>query len=255
MTDDDHTVDADETTMETLRRLAADAKAATEVPEPADRTVQADDTTMDELRRFAEEARRQVTLAPAESFPPPDVPENHTVDADDAAMETLRHYANEAQGASTSRAEPPIGLPGLASVPENGPVSSPAVDLLPDLPPLPPEVPRVGAPPTDDTVARHEVHIDLVAPQPTGRLDPSAGGRWQPPPRMVMPTEPEKRTEVHHGPWKNIALGLAAVVAVLAALFVFGQFTSGGDDDTPDEGSVPTSLNGGSIEDDGGLDG
>ena len=247
MSDEDRTVDADASTMDELRRLAAAAKASAESG-PIDHTVQADDSTMDELRKFAEQARRQAREQ-ASSFPPPSDLADHTVGADPSAVDELRRFAQEAQLPApppTERPQPPAvpeaaASSGLVPLPN---VSSPELlsdggevdtESLPDLPTAVPEPAwssSVNVDQPDQTTARQTDIRPSPGPQ-TGTIE-----GWRPPARMVMPTEPEKRTEVHHGPWRAIAILLAVAVVALAGFVVFGAVT-GGDDDTPTDDSVP----------------
>ena len=244
MSDEDRTVDADASTMDELRRLAAAAKTSAESGS-TDHTVQADDSTMDELRKFAEQARRQAREQ-VSSFPPPSEGADHTVGADPSVVDELRRLAHDVQLPAPPPAEMPT-VPEAAKAPGLGPLpnlSSPEllsdggqVDTgsLPDLPTAVPE-PAWSSSASVDQPDHTTARLTDVRPSPgtpTGKIE-----GWRPPPRMVMPTEPEKRTEVHHGPWRAIAMLLAVAVVALVGFVVFGA-VSGGDDDAPSDDSVP----------------
>lgn len=241
--DDDRTAEADDTTMDELRRLAAEAKHPVVVD--AGGTVDADGTTMDELRRLAAEAKQPVAV---------DV--GGTVEADDATMDELRRLAADAK---RSMSAPPVEARDSSGLPAPGqdvgpdrvslggdasPAPVPAPPVSPATVPPPPQ-PQAHSATADVTVAPTVLDQPAATPQPTGPLSvppPSnSGERWSPPPRMVMPTEPDKRHEHHPGPWKKITVALAAVVVVLLVIVVVSAVRGGSDEDAPTDGSVPTS--------------
>lgn len=260
MTDDDRTVDADPATMAELRRLADAAKASmsNDNREPSDVTVDADPVTMAELRRFADEARRSAASTMVDDVP--DRADDHTVDADGSEMEALRQYAAEAQRSDV--AEPITDLPPPGSALEP-PSPSPAAPPLTDLPQLrerdawqtPVERTAPPGPPPnlpDHTLARSATPNRPASPPVAPHSD---GETWRPPPRMVMPTEPEKKGDVHHGPWRTIAFVLAGVVAVLLTVFLVGAFTGADGGEEPPADSTPGSSVGIDAGDGDGLGG
>lgn len=240
MTDDDRTVDADASTMDELRRMAADARSSSNGAEPVeDSTMQADESTMDELRRFAEEARRHTTSAETESAPQPAPASDGTVDADESTMAALRSYAAEARESTAASAEPTIDIPPPSAQRRATAHESGTVTDLPSLPDLrTPETeprPRAVSTADDNHTVNRSAEPDLSSVRAPA-VEPGAGA-WRPPPRMVMPTEPERSAPVHHGPWRTVSIVLGVIAVALAAVVAFSVFTGG--DDTPTDDSVP----------------
>ncbi len=239
MADDDRTVEADDMTMEDLRRLAADSRASV----ASDVTVQADDNTMDELRRFAAEAKRPQPSDDA--LPPPTTfaaPRDATVHVESIDFDELRRVADAARNGDSDSA----GALAPAAAP-------------PPVRPAAPELPTVAPPPVIDPIERTTARSSVPNEQPVASAPRApaidAEGGWKPPARMVMPTEPERRETHHAGPWKYVAVGLGAVVVALVAVLVVGRLGSG--DEEPTDGSIPSVSTPQDVGDDtgDGLDG
>ncbi len=56
MTNDDHTIDADDSAFELIRQLATDAKSNQSDAPVGDHTIDADESTLDQIKRLAEQA-------------------------------------------------------------------------------------------------------------------------------------------------------------------------------------------------------
>lgn len=245
MRDEDRTVDADDSTMDELRRLAAEVRARSAASAPENATVDADGATMEELRRFAAQARGQIepSSVTATSGSITDLAEGSSVERND--------FANAVDLLSGTAFDPP----SLPSVEAEGAMRTDRAI---------PELPAVDTPSSaPDSVRRSSLlPIDAVdqtvarGTAPIGRATGASSGHgegWRPPPRMVMPTEQEKHPPRHHGPWKAITIVLVVVVVLLLAVLLSGML--GGDqDELPPDGSVPgevTEDGGGSGETDG----
>ena len=221
MTDDDRTLDADDDMLDELRQLAVDAKASGAVAQretDTDVTIDADDSAMEELRRFAAEAR---SAASADDTPP----------AGTSREAPLRDVVPVAQSKESETV--PLGdIPDLDLPPEQLRRARPRA--MPDLEPVtPPTASKAQIDEgVDSTQLRGGVPEPIAAPASIGQ-----GSGWRPPPRMVMPTEPEKRHPTHPGPWRSVAIGLGVAMVVLVAVFALGVV---GGDDAPVDEDVPT---------------
>jgi hypothetical protein len=146
-----HTFDADEATMEEMRRYADAARKAAKVSNGA-HTIDADAATMEEMRRFADEARAGATeVAGAGSGPPPPAASEVTLPVPEAADDATAAVAPERP------VNPADTIERLPSAP--GPV------------PMPPDLPGERWQPPPRTVMP-------VAPQPAEAI--RAPGLWKP---------------------------------------------------------------------------
>ena len=249
MSDDDRTVDADDAALDELRRLAADVRNQQFPPPPADPdapdahgaagvdagadrddddvTVGADDASLDELRRFAAEARAQQSARRS------DAPSDAT--SSEALGSTAPTAPSEPSAAGPPPPLPEVRVPDALLAATNGSpntTESRSTTALADLP-VPDPLDRQAGPDPD----RGRDHDD-------GDVTRSrVGDGWRPPPRTVMPTEPERHHEVEHGPWRKIAIGLAVALVVVTAAFVVWIFVidgGGADGPAPTEPTAPT---------------
>lgn len=226
MTEDDRTIDADDHMLDELRRLAADACAEPDLQRGSDETIDADESTMDLLRQFAAEARADSTPIPSDPDETPpggfDAPPTGKHDPPFAAADTLVALDPDAvpKWDEPAAAQAPEPLPQLETAPASAPLSGSSADRH-----------RSSLPPLDG----------LIEPRPnvSAPLAPSAAGSsWRPPPRMVMPTEPQRvhRQDSHR--WRAVSLALAAVLVVVLVFVGYNVLIG---DDAPAE-QVPGVL-------------
>ena len=221
MTEDDRTIDADDGMLDELRRLAADARAQAESGQGPDETVDADGSTMDLLRQFAAEARADAST-----------PSAAHVDPDQTPPGGFEALPSETQDPPDALLEPPDRA---TASPPRQPSPPPAPDLFPQIasPPAAPvsNVHRSSLPPLND----------LIEPRSEASTSPAPDSRtssWRPPPRMVMPAEPERGQRPDSHRWRNVSLALAVVLIVVLAFLGYSALT--GDDSPSDE--VPEEL-------------
>lgn len=273
MTDDDETIEADGAELAEIRRLVQEARSAGSWQDAAGTvhtadqpsssaipavgmpieddgvTVVAEGAGLDELRRMA------ASLRAAEV-------DDHTVEVDAETVIEARHavteaHDDEATEAADARAggdEPtsPSSLPQpvAAEAPPQAPVALPSTPLPvidhvqePErsVRPAPAAMPVVA--PLDEYTAVRSSSSDPGTPLAAGTNGSSASsgrvasGRWQPPERMIMPSDPERRVDEGPGPWRFVAAALALILVLLLALIGFGVL--GGSDSAPPDGEVP----------------
>lgn len=231
MNDDDLTIDADDDALDELRKFAAEARALADADGADDEarardddlTVDADGAVMADLQRYAAEVRDE--SAPDRSTAAGS-PERHT-----GATPTVGIPDLPSSSGRPPNVRSPDPVPDLLSLDDLGgtaPTTEPVTGEFEPLTPAPGEFEPLGASsrPAPDP-----------EPTPAAKRTPEAG--WQPPARMVMPTEPERRAPVHHGPWKKISIALGVIVVVIVALLAFGVIGGGGapvDDEPTDTG-------------------
>jgi len=201
------------------------------VPDDDDLTVEADGDITEEIRRMAAEARGQ-TPPQATGFDP-----EATIDGDSAALEKIRRMAADAKSGLAKPPPSPGVLPEVRNAPAPPAPTQPAHHAPQPLPPPPDPGARVAAP-----VARRSPTPPLVSPTPGAVTPPLSGARWEPPARMLAPTEPPKDTPSTRSNYRFIAAILAMALAGVILLVATGVIGGSRGPGSVDGGVTPTQV-------------
>ncbi len=255
--DDDSTIEADGATMAEIQALMADARK--KPPAPArldeDATIQATGEDMQELRRLADRARTTYTSAADDDAVAGGAPvvgdlsDGGTIAAGSEEEELIQRLVREARDATTAAPAPrvalstgdmlaeslptPIGpsattdgaegqqVPYRAPADASPPMNPPAIVSAESRISIPPRTVMNQVPERQLTPLPEPRRVN---PGPSTKDDSSV--RWQPPVRMMMPTEFDAAPESSAGLWKVLAGILALALIVVVAVLVLGVFSN-----------------------------
>lgn len=239
-------------------------------------TVSSQDS-MDDIRRMVAEAQARNAGGAPLAPPTPhlsasDDDDELTVEATDWMMAQINAglaEANSGDGNGVGTVDDDESTlntePRWASSPSFAPVvTAQAITVAPTVPPVPPAPFGLhGTPPP--VTHRHDEHReDVFAIVPAAPVEPPVAehtthrngfeappareAKWQPPERMVRPTEPDV-PHPHHlaRKWRFIAVSLGAALAVVIVLQVVGMLTG---DDAPGEAPTETVVGGSTVPND-----